>query len=103
MFTGSFAFHSSDYASLIQTTIGPGYEFAKQEKCPLLTGDKALRSAAAKEGVLVQGTIWIVEQLIHQEIISIDQAREAYEKMKQAGSRLPWSMIKDRLTEIEVG
>ena len=39
---------------------------ASQEKCPLLTGDKALRQAASDEAVIVMGTLWVVEQLIRQ-------------------------------------
>jgi len=73
---------------------------AKHENCPLLTGDKALRAAAVNEAVKVQGTLWVVEQLIRQQLISIDQARAAYEKMKQAGRRLPWPLAETKLAEI---
>lgn len=76
---------------------------AKQENCPLLTGDKALRSAAANEAVMVQGTLWVVEQLVRQQLVSIDQARAAYEKMKQAGRRLPWALAETKLAELEKG
>jgi len=74
---------------------------AKQERCPLLTGDKALRVAAETEAVMVQGTLWLVEQLICQKIISMDHAREAYERMKQANRRLPWALAESKLVEIE--
>lgn len=74
---------------------------AKQENCPLLTGDKALRCAAANEAVMVQGTLWVVEQLVRQQLVSIDQARSAYEKMKQAGRRLPWALAETKLAELE--
>jgi len=74
---------------------------AKQENCPLLTGDKALRHAAEAEAVTVRGTLWIVEQLIRQELISTDQARSAYERMKQAGRRLPWQLAETKLIEPE--
>jgi len=74
---------------------------AKQENCPLLTGDKALRSAAANEAIVVQGTLWVVEQLVRQQLVSIDQARAAYEKMKQAGRRLPWTLAETKLAELE--
>lgn len=73
---------------------------AKQEGCPLLTGDDALRKLSEKEGVVVMGTLWIVEQMVHAEIISIDDAKEAYSKMKSSGRRLPWVMAFQRLAEI---
>ena len=37
---------------------------AKQEECPLLTGDGRLRKAAEQEAVVVMGTIWLVEQMV---------------------------------------
>lgn len=72
---------------------------ARQEKCPILTGDKALRSAAEKEGVVVMGTIWLVEQLIEQSLITTEVAREAFQRMKVAGRRLPWGMADAMLNE----
>ena len=64
---------------------------AKQEKCPLLTGDKDLRKTAEEEGVIVMGTIWIVNRMVSNRIISIEQAKEAYQCMKEAGRRFPGS------------
>jgi hypothetical protein len=34
---------------------------ARQEKCPLLTGDRNLRDAAAAEQTEVHGTLWLME------------------------------------------
>lgn len=65
---------------------------AKQESCPLLTGDKRLRQAAAKEAVVVMGTIWVVEQMIVQGFISTTEARAAYLKMRDNDRRLPFDM-----------
>jgi len=74
---------------------------AKQEKCTLLTGDKALKNAANKEAVLVKGTLWLVDQLIRQGLISTADARIAYEQMKATGRRLPWHIAEEMLKEIE--
>ena len=63
---------------------------AKQKICPLLTGDRALRNAASKEGVIVKGSIWVVNELVKNEILTKEVARDAYRKMEAAGSRLPW-------------
>lgn len=72
---------------------------AKHESCRLLTGDRALREVASELNVDVSGTIWLVEQMLESEKITIDIAREAFKKMKDAGSRLPWSVIEKKLTE----
>jgi len=74
---------------------------AKDKGCPLLTGDKALRKAAETEAVMVNGTLWVVEQMIHQLLITVDQAREAYQRMKDSARRLPWALAESRLKEIE--
>lgn len=74
---------------------------AKDKQCPLLTGDKALRKAAETEAVIVNGTLWVVEQLIHQQLITVAQARDAYQRMKDTGRRLPWAVAEASLQEIE--
>ena len=70
---------------------------AKQDSCPLITGDGALRKAGAKEGVIIFGTVWLVEELMNYSIITVDEAREAYKLMKNNGRWLPWEMIEKRL------
>lgn len=73
---------------------------AKQEGCPLLTGDQNLRKAAEQENVEVKGTLWIVETMIVHQVISIESARIAYTKMKASGRRLPWQQAEARLSEM---
>ncbi|GAA3961704.1 PIN domain-containing protein [Allohahella marinimesophila] len=72
---------------------------AMQEACPLLTGDAALRTAAFTEGVEVKGTIWLVEQMVNFNLIDKQQAVSAYQLMKTAGRRLPWTDAFKRLEE----
>jgi predicted nucleic acid-binding protein len=74
---------------------------ATQEKCPLLTGDKALRNAAESESVMVKGTIWLVESMVRHKLIDFVQARNAYSRMKEAGRRLPWGIAEAVLKELE--
>lgn len=76
---------------------------ARQEQCPLLTGDKRLRQMAEQEvdTVELRGTLWLVEQMVMAEIITTDEALTAYEKMHDAGSRLPWAEAKRRLKSLE--
>ncbi|WP_353572919.1 PIN domain-containing protein [Candidatus Albibeggiatoa sp. nov. BB20] len=73
---------------------------AVQEKCPLLTGDKALRNAAKNENVDVKGTLWLVEQMIKQQLITVPQAKQAYQLMRNAGRRLPWNLVNQQFTKI---
>lgn len=74
---------------------------ASQENCTLLTGDRELKKAAEAEAVVVSGTIWLIEQMIHQGLINVDQARQAYQNMRAAGRRLPWAIAEAILNEIE--
>lgn len=74
---------------------------AKQQGCPLLTGDKNLRIAAEQEDVEVKGTLWIVEAMIMHQVITVQAARIAYQRMKQKGRRLPWTIAENRLSELE--
>ncbi len=75
---------------------------AFQERCPLLTGDKDLRAVAKKEGVEVHGTIWIIEQLLDQELIQRAQAKDSFDAMRVKGSRLPWGDVEKILDKREL-
>jgi predicted nucleic acid-binding protein len=72
---------------------------AKQEKCPLITGDRRLRKAAKNEGLDIRGTVWIVKRLLEEKLITVARAKDAFEEMKQAGSRLPWDEVEAMLNE----
>lgn len=91
---------------LIQRVSGPSRNdcfalaLAKQENCPLLSGDEALRKAARREEVEVNGTIWVVERLIQHRLIPVEVARNAYTKMRANGRRLPWELALQRLDEL---
>ncbi|HBM64123.1 TPA: PIN domain-containing protein [Pseudomonas putida] len=75
---------------------------AKQENCPLLSGDQALRKAAEKEAVVVMGTIWLVEQLVQHQIISVPRAEAAYARMRANARRLPWDIALRRLNALDL-
>ncbi len=72
---------------------------ARQEECPLLTGDGALRQVSILENIEVRGTIWLVGELIEAKAISVDRAALAYESMKADGSRLPWDDVNRQIEE----
>ncbi len=70
---------------------------AKQEQCPLLTGDAKLRIVAKNEQVDFHGTLWLIEQMVKSRVITGRQAGVAYRKMREAGRRLPWDEIEKQL------
>lgn len=72
---------------------------AKQENCPLLTGDKALRMAAQAERVEVRGTLWLVEEMVRHAVIDRAAAHRAYSLMRASGRRLPWDIAFQRLSD----
>lgn len=63
---------------------------AKQEQSPLLTGDQRLRRAAEMEKIEVHGTLWLMDRMHHEEIITIKIMEKAYDLMRDAKRRLPW-------------
>jgi|SRR5690625_477115 len=72
---------------------------AKQENAPLITGDKELRKAAEKEQVKCKGTIWVVEKMLIQQLISVDDACSAFKRMKKQQRRLPWEQVEKMLSK----
>lgn len=73
---------------------------ALAEQCPLLTGDAALRSAAKKEGADTRGTLWLIEEMVKQGLLSVEEGKAAYELMKKQGRRLPWDEAHARLDDL---
>ncbi|RTR05134.1 PIN domain-containing protein [Halomonas nitroreducens] len=87
-----------EYAARLGEQYGdePGFNdrlalaLAKQESCPLVTGDGNLRMLAAKEEADVRGTLWIFSEVIEFGLLTQQQALTALHRMKQRGRRLPW-------------
>ena len=74
---------------------------ARQEECPLLTGDGRLRTAGKTEGVDVHGTLWLIEQMVRARAITVKQAGAGYAKMRDAGRRLPWDDVDQQLRALK--
>lgn len=93
--------------TLSQTYPGPGRNdlfalaLAEVEKCPLLTGDAALRQAAEMEQVEVRGTVWLIAEMVREKRITVAVARAALHKMRVNGRRLPWEVAEKMLDELE--
>jgi hypothetical protein len=60
-----------------------------------------LRSAAETENIEVRGTVWLVNELVRTEKISVHVARSAYQLMRLNGRRLPWDLAEAGLMAIE--
>lgn len=73
---------------------------ARQEGCPLLSGDQALREVAVLEAVEVRGTLWVVEELVRAGVITVDTAHAAYDRMQANARRLPWLVAHQRLDDL---
>jgi predicted nucleic acid-binding protein len=63
--------------------------FSKAEGYTLLSGDKKLREAAKKEKVPVHGVLWLLDELISEELLAKPDAIVALKKMQENGARLP--------------
>lgn len=63
---------------------------AKQEDCTLLTGDTNLRLVADSEQVAVMGTIGLLCAMIEHQLLTVDAALLALDRMKSGKRRLPW-------------
>ena len=74
---------------------------AAKEGCPLLTGDKDLKAAAERENVEVRGTLWLVTEMVRTGRITVQVARNAYQRMRLQGRRLPWDLAEALLQELE--
>lgn len=63
---------------------------AKQEACTLLTGDANLRIVAGMEQVDVMGTIGLLSAMVENQLLTVDDALQALDRMKSGKRRLPW-------------
>lgn len=74
---------------------------AKQNNSILLTCDKALREEANHLKIEVHGSIWVINQLIDNEMISISKGICLLEKLKRVNSRLPYAKIDKLINDLK--
>ncbi len=74
---------------------------AEQEQCPLVTGDGPLRSAAKNEQVEIRGTLWVIEELVLNKLITLNAASDAFDKLKEQNCRLPWGEVAKLLDRLK--
>lgn len=70
-------------------------------KCPLLSGDKKLKREAEEWGVKVHGSIWVVDKLVEQEIISKTAGISLFEALKMVNGSLPHNEIDKLIKQLK--
>jgi len=75
---------------------------AREKDCPLVTGDGNLRVVAKREKVELKGSIWIMQRLIEERIVTTDEAAVAFKTMRDEKRRLPWLATKRMLDEMKL-
>ncbi len=73
------------------------FALAEQETAPLLTGDQKLKQVCFEENIEVHGTLWLVDKMIGETLVTVEQVESAYKKMIDDGSRLPQNMINEQI------
>ncbi len=75
-----------------------GLYLAKRMNATLLTGDAALRAAAETEDVEVHGTLWLMDRLVLQSVLSPREAGRALQLMDEDPDRwLPRQELRARV------
>jgi len=59
----------------------------------LLTGDSNLKKLATTQTIECHGTLWLLEKMVAENIISKTEASVALQKMKSAGSYFPENIV----------
>lgn len=72
---------------------------AIQNECLLLTGDGALRSAAISEGVIVHGTLWLMDRLVESKVISEPNGATSLQLMLDGRRWLPRDETEARIAQ----
>ncbi len=62
---------------------------AKKIDAIILTGDKAFKNFARKENVKVHGTLWIMDKLVEDKVISKTEGYDCLKKLIECNQRLP--------------
>jgi predicted nucleic acid-binding protein len=70
---------------------------AKQKSCTLLTGDANLRWVATEEQVTVMGTIGLLCAMVENQLLTVDDALRALDRMKERNRWLPWPTAEKKL------
>lgn len=72
-----------------------------QLNCPMLTGDQRMREVAEKMNIEVHGSIWIIDELVTNKLISSKKAVQLLEQLLITNSRLPKDEIEKRINKLK--
>ena len=92
---GEYVRYASELPATYGTAPSPNdylaLALARQEDCPLLTGDQSLKAVARAEDVTVMGTVWLLQAMVENRLLSVDESIAALALMKESRRRLPWA------------
>ncbi len=74
---------------------------AKQLNCPLLTGDAKLKKEAIDQGITVHGSLWVIQIIVEQKIITAEAGIKFLEKLKTVNDRLPSDEIEKLIKKLK--
>jgi predicted nucleic acid-binding protein len=74
---------------------------ARQESCPLLTGDKNLREVTELEDVECRGSLWLARRLHAEALVTATDLRSAFDRMRNEGRRLPWHQVDSLIDDLK--
>ncbi len=74
---------------------------AIQLKVPLLTADGKLRKEAEEMGVTVYGSLWVIEQMNIQKILTKEMAAEHLKKLLQFNDRMKQELIINTIKKLK--
>ncbi len=69
----------------------------------ILTGDRALKQAALAEDVPAMGTVWLLREMVTNQVVNLDEALAALALMKARKRWLPWAEAERILTGLHKG
>ena len=72
---------------------------ARSKNTVLITGDIALRNAAADNGVDCRGTCWLIDYLAKEGHITYSEAITAHQMIREKNQHPPWEECKTLLTQ----
>lgn len=73
-----------------------------QLKCALLTCDKKLKSEAGEHGIEVHDSIWVIEKLIEENILSSTKAISVLNELKIINDRLPIDEVEKLIKKLKI-
>lgn len=75
--------------------------YAREHDCRLLTGDKALRERAAREGIKVSGVLFLTDMLEREGVLAGRELAAALRRLMGTNTRLPKALVMERIARLD--